>query len=95
MNAAVDSLTKASHRIAESLYKAQQSAGGAPGGSARLPAGRMERMDPRAARRKLPDKATLWMPSSWTWMNQRSPIEMVLVEQPARASVTAGAARSR
>jgi len=34
MNAAVDSLTKTSHRIAESLYKAQQSAGGAPGGSA-------------------------------------------------------------
>jgi len=31
LNAAADGLTKASHRIAESLYKAQQSAGGAPG----------------------------------------------------------------
>src|SRR5208282_1045577 len=32
LNAAAESLTKASHRIAESLYKAQQSApGGAPG----------------------------------------------------------------
>jgi molecular chaperone DnaK len=34
LNAAVDSLTKASHRIAESLYKAQQSAPGAPAGAA-------------------------------------------------------------
>jgi molecular chaperone DnaK len=33
LNAAVDNLTKVSHRIAESLYKAQQSAGG-PGGAA-------------------------------------------------------------
>jgi molecular chaperone DnaK len=32
LNAAVDSLTKASHRIAESLYKAQQSAAGAAAG---------------------------------------------------------------
>ena len=31
LNAAADGLTKASHRIAESLYKAQQTAGGAPG----------------------------------------------------------------
>ena len=34
LNAAVDSLTKASHRIAESLYKAQQSAPGAAPGAA-------------------------------------------------------------
>jgi molecular chaperone DnaK len=34
LNAAADSLTKASHRIAESLYKAQQGAAGAPGGPA-------------------------------------------------------------
>jgi molecular chaperone DnaK len=32
LNAAVDSLTKASHRIAEALYKAQQSAAGAAAG---------------------------------------------------------------
>jgi molecular chaperone DnaK len=32
LNAAADGLTKASHRIAESLYKAQQSAGAASGG---------------------------------------------------------------
>jgi molecular chaperone DnaK len=34
MNAAVDSLTKASHHIAETMYKAQQAAGAAAGGSA-------------------------------------------------------------
>ncbi len=34
LNAAVDGVTKASHRIAESLYKAQQSAPGAAGGAA-------------------------------------------------------------
>jgi len=34
LNAAVESLTKASHRIAESLYKAQQSAPGGAGGPA-------------------------------------------------------------
>jgi molecular chaperone DnaK len=34
LNAAADSLTKASHHIAESLYKAQQAAAGAPGGPA-------------------------------------------------------------
>ncbi len=32
LNAAVDGLTKASHRLAETLYKAQQAAGGAAGG---------------------------------------------------------------
>jgi molecular chaperone DnaK len=36
LNAAADALTKASHRIAESLYKAQQAAG-APGGAAGAP----------------------------------------------------------
>jgi molecular chaperone DnaK len=34
MNAAVEGLTKASHRVAESLYKAQQSTPGAAGGGA-------------------------------------------------------------
>ncbi|MGC2330268.1 MAG: molecular chaperone DnaK [Candidatus Acidiferrales bacterium] len=34
LNAAVDNLTKASHRIAESLYKAQSAAGSQPGGAA-------------------------------------------------------------
>ena len=34
MNAAVDSLTKASHHIAETMYKAQQAAGAAAGSSA-------------------------------------------------------------
>jgi len=33
LNAAVDGLTKASHHMAETLYKAQQAAGGAPGGA--------------------------------------------------------------
>jgi molecular chaperone DnaK len=33
LNAAVDNLTKASHRIAESLYKAQSAAGSQPGGA--------------------------------------------------------------
>jgi molecular chaperone DnaK len=34
MNAAVDSLTKASHHIAETMYKAQQASGAAAGASA-------------------------------------------------------------
>jgi molecular chaperone DnaK len=37
LNAATETLTKASHRIAESLYKAQQAAPGAAGGAAGTP----------------------------------------------------------
>jgi molecular chaperone DnaK len=39
LNAAAETLTKASHRIAETMYKAQQSAASAGAGSAGTPGG--------------------------------------------------------
>ena len=74
LNAAAESLTKASHHIAETMYKAQQAAGaaaaGAPGARCRCQRRR------RRMAATLPDKATWWMPSSWTWTTRRSRTEI-------------------
>ncbi len=73
LNAAFDGLTKASHRIAESLYKASRRLRALRDQeAARDSRGRKVRQARTETHR---DKATWWMPSSWTWTNQRSQIE--------------------